>query len=274
MDEFRNKTAIVTGGASGIGRALCHELSRRGARVVIADINGKAAGETVSAIVGRGGRAESVVTDVRDPDAVAGLVDRVIQKGSLDFMFNNAGVIMFGEFRDMDYDDWQRFIDTDFKSVIYGSRCAYDVMIRQGHGHIVNIASVFGLWPFALATGYSAVKQAVVGLSLALRPEAADLGVRVSVACPGTIETDVRKSYKICNGDREKFNSFIMKQLSPEKAALKILNGVRRNRGLIAFPFYDLVFWWLFRINPALNYWWQRKVVALFRNQVRHQTPE
>ena len=271
MNPFKNKVAIITGGASGIGRELCIELAKRGAEIVVADINSEASDDTVSVIKAMGGTGRSIVTDARDPEAMGRLVKTVAEEGRLDYMFNNAGIIMFGEFRDMPFEEWDRFIDSDLKSVIYGSRFAYDVMIKQGHGHIVNIASVFGIWPFALATGYTAVKQAVVGLTLALRPEAADLGVKVSVACPGSVDTAVRKTYKILNGDRDAFNSFIMKQLSPKKAALKILNGTVRNRGLIAFPFYDLIFWWLFRINPALNYWWQRKAVSLFRKRVRHQ---
>jgi len=272
MHTFVNKTAIVTGGASGIGRELCEALAREGATVFVADINKEGADQTVTAISDAGGTAFAVFTDMRDPDAVELLIETATADGGqLDYMFNNAGVIMFGEFRDMTYDDWRHFIDSDLMSVVYGTNCAYRVMRKQGSGHIVNVSSVFGLFPFALATGYTAVKQAVVGLSLSLRPEAADLGVKVSVACPGTIETEVRRSYKIFNGDREAFNKLIMKQMSPKKAAVKILNGVRKNRGVIAFPFYDAIFWWLYRISPALNYGWQRMLVKLFRKRVRNR---
>lgn len=269
MNPFFGKRAVVTGGASGIGRELCLELSKLGATVIVADINEEGADKTVSVITGSGGRAESVLTDMRDPAAVERLVAQAASGRSLDYMFNNAGIIMFGEFRDMGYDDWRHFIDSDIMSVVYGTASAYEVMIRQGHGHIVNVSSVFGLFPFALATGYTAVKQAVVGLTMALRPEAADLGVNVSVACPGSVKTEVRKSYKILNGDREAFNALIMKELGPNEAALKILKGVRKNKGLIAFPLYDLVFWWMFRLFPSGNFWWQRKLVNLFRKRVR-----
>jgi NAD(P)-dependent dehydrogenase (short-subunit alcohol dehydrogenase family) len=270
MDTYKDKTAIVTGGASGVGRELCLQLAAKGATVIIADINEDKSISTVAEITGAGGTACAMVCDVRDADAVEKLVRTAASRGHIDLFINNAGVIMFGEFRDMTLADWQHFIDSDLKSVIYGTRFAYEVMIKQGFGSIVNVSSVFGLWPFALATGYSAVKQAVVGLSLALRPEAAGLGVNVSVACPGSIDTDVRKSYKICNGDRDKFNSFIYKQISPKKAAEKILKGAAKNKGVIAFPFYDLIFWWLFRINPALNFLWQKKVVRMFRKDIRH----
>lgn len=266
---FSGKTAIVTGGASGIGRELCVELAKSGAEVWVADINGKGSEETVSRITGAGGKAASIVTDMRDPDAVARLVSKVTAEGPLDYMFNNAGVIMFGEFRDMSFEDWRHFADSDIMGVVHGTAVAYRAMREQGHGHIVNVSSVFGLFPFALASGYAAMKQAVVGMSLSLRPEAAGFGVNVTVACPGSVKTEVRKSYRIFNGDREAFNSLIWKEMSPNRAALKILDGVRKNKGLIAFPFYDLFPWWFFRICPSLNYWWQRKLVELFRNKVR-----
>jgi NAD(P)-dependent dehydrogenase (short-subunit alcohol dehydrogenase family) len=269
MNPFSGKTAVVTGGAAGIGRELCMELANRGCRVFVADINQEGAEETVSTITAAGGTAESVITDMRDPDAVDRLVEKAASGGALDYMFNNAGVIMFGEFRDMELEDWRHFIDSDIMTVVYGTRSAYRLMIEQGHGHIVNVSSVFGIFPFALATGYTAVKQAVVGLSMALRPEASDFGVKVTVACPGSVETEVKKKYKIFKGDREAFNKLILKQLTPREAALRILKGVAKDKGLIAFPFYDLLFWWMFRICPSSNFWWQRKMVGVFRQRVR-----
>jgi NAD(P)-dependent dehydrogenase (short-subunit alcohol dehydrogenase family) len=271
MEKYAGKTAIVTGGGSGLGRELCIELAKAGAKVYVADINAEGAENTVQTIADAGGRAEAVRTDVRNPDEVESLVESAAREGPLDYMFNNAGVIMFGEFRDMSYDDWRHFIESDVMSVIYGTKCAYEVMIHQGYGHIVNISSIFGAFPFALATGYTAVKHSVTGLSLALRPEAAGLGVKVSVACPGSIDTEVRQSYTILKGDRELFNSYIRKQMQPNAAALKILREVGRNKALIAFPCYDAVFWWLYRVHPSANEWWQRQLVRLFRRKCRRE---
>ncbi len=271
MKAFKEKNVIVTGGASGIGRELCMQLAEAGAKVYVADINKQGADKTVSVIAGNGGKAESITVDMRDPDAVEKMVNTVASKGTLDYMFNNAGMIMFGEFRDMNYEQWRQFIDTDIMSVVYGTLSAYKAMIKQGQGHIVNTASVFGLFPFALGTAYTAVKQAVVGLSLALRPEAQDLGVKVSVACPGSVDTEVRNTYTVLKADRNAFNSYIQKQLTPYKAAKAILKGVRKNKGLIAFPWYDLIPWWLFRICPSSNFWWQRKLVGLFRKRIRKE---
>lgn len=269
LSVFQNKVAVVTGGAGGIGRELCLELARRGSKVYVSDINEAGAIALAEEIKNAGGRAAAVRTDVRDPDAMDALIQRVVSEGPIDYMFNNAGVIMFGEFIDMEYEDWRHFIDSDLMSVVYGTKCAYQVMIGQGHGHIVNVASIFGCFPFALGTGYTAVKQAVVGLTMALRPEAADLNVKVSVACPGTVDTNVRKTYKIINGDRDKFNSFIKKQLPPEKAAMYIIKGVEKNKALIAFPASESFLWLLYKLSPSLNVWWQRKLVKLYREQIK-----
>src|SRR5512135_2642436 len=104
MEGFSGKNAIVTGGGSGIGRELCIELAKAGARVCVAGRHAENTAETVSLITGAGGTASSIVADMRDPDAVDRLVAAVTSEGTLDYMFNNAGVIMFGEFRDMRYD--------------------------------------------------------------------------------------------------------------------------------------------------------------------------
>ena len=269
MNAFKDKTAIVTGGASGIGLEICRELALAGAKVYVVDINAEGAKNTALTITAKGGKAEPIAVDMRDPDAVEKMVNAVASKESLDYMFNNAGMIMFGEFRDMNFDQWRDFIDTDIMSVVYGTSSAYNLMIKQGYGHIVNTSSVFGLFPFSLGTAYSAVKHAVTGLSLALRPEAHGLGVKITVACPGTVDTEVRNTYTVLKSDRNEFNSYILKQLTPNKAACAILNGVRKNKALIAFPWYDLIFWWLYRIAPAANFWWQKIMVNMFRRKIR-----
>src|SRR5574341_1086121 len=186
MDYYKDKVAIVTGGASGIGRALCEDLGRRGAQIVAADINMEGAEKAVTAIISAGGRAQAARLDVTKAEDVRRLVRETASKhGRLDFMFNNAGIVSIGDSRDMDLEHWQRILDVNLMGVLYGTTAAYTLMARQGFGHIVNIASSAGLIPVPLLTPYVTTKFGVVGLSHSLRLEGVRLGVKVSVVCPG-----------------------------------------------------------------------------------------
>src|SRR4051812_26536266 len=118
MSKLAGKTAIVTGGASGIGRAVCEALAERGAIVTVADLDGAGAEAVARSISGRGGRAQGRPLDVRDAAAVQKLVDdTAAQHGRLDYMFNNAGIAIGGEERDVSLEDWNRVLDVDLHGV-------------------------------------------------------------------------------------------------------------------------------------------------------------
>jgi NAD(P)-dependent dehydrogenase (short-subunit alcohol dehydrogenase family) len=191
--HYAGATAVVTGAASGIGRALAAELAERGATVLVADLDGEGAHKTVDDI-GRSlsGTASirAASLDVTDADAVADLVRRfAADHDGLDFLFNNAGIGVGGEVSQLTLAHWHRVIDVNLLGVVHGVSAAYPGMIERGRGHIVNTASLSGLLPSPLLVPYSTTKHAVVGLSVGLRVEAANHGVRVSVLCPGLIET-------------------------------------------------------------------------------------
>jgi NAD(P)-dependent dehydrogenase (short-subunit alcohol dehydrogenase family) len=254
MNGFRDKIAIVTGGASGMGRALCEELGRRGTVVVVSDLHMEGAKNVSQRITAAGGRARAIHLDVTSEPDVSGLVHTVVsEEGRLDYIFNNAGIAIVGEVRDMNLDHWRRILDINLRGVIYGTAAAYQVMVKQGFGHIVNIASLAGLIPLAGITAYAVTKHAVVGLSTSLRIEAADLGVKVSVVCPGLIKTNIIDSATYLKLDKER-----LLDLSPRKgldvdlAARTILEGVARNRPIIAFPFGARLLWWLYRHFPRV----------------------
>ena len=166
MTQFQNKVAVITGGASGIGQALCEELARRGAAVVVADIDSQRAQQVASAIAGQGGRAESAEVDVADAKQMEKLVAQMVSRhGRLDYFFNNAAIGVVGELRDLAPEHWRRLVDVNLLGVVHGTMAAYTVMVRQGSGHIVNVASLAGLMPTPVMTPYSASKWAVVGFS-------------------------------------------------------------------------------------------------------------
>lgn len=267
MNHFEDRVSIVTGGASGIGHMLCEELADRGAIVIVADQNLEGAQRVASKITGSGGRAKAESLDVSNADEVRALVDRVAgEHGRLDFMFNNAGIGVGGEVRDLSPEHWRRIVDINLGGVISGTISAYSTMVKQGFGHIVNTGSVAGLIGSPAMTPYATTKYAVVGLSTSLRYEAEQLGVRVSVVCPGFIQTGIFDAATIVKSNKAAFMSLIpFKLMDARAAARKILRGVERNRAIIVFPFYARFMWWLARINPHLMSPLSRKMVNDFR---------
>ena len=268
MDAFKNRIAIVTGGASGLGRALCEELSERGATVIVADINKQAAWEVADALKERGGSAEAAELDVANSDAVNSVVAQIISKyGRLDYIFNNAAIAVVGELRDTTPEDWRRIVEVNLLGVIYGSMAAYQPMLRQGSGHIVNISSMTGLMATPMLTHYSTTKWGIVGFSTSLRLEAASLGVKVSVACPSLIRTKIADRTNYLNIDKERYLALLPWSLmsEPRAVAKSILRGVRRNESIIIYPFYARLAWWCYRICPALFTPLFRKTLKDFR---------
>jgi len=268
MKFFMGKIAVVTGGASGIGLALCDELGARGSVVVVADINMEGAQRVASGICRRGGRAYAKHVDVSDKNSVDSLIDNTFAEHQrLDYMFNNAGISVTGDARDLRLDHWRRVIDVNLWGVIYGTTAAYAIMIGQGAGHIVNTASMAGLIAFPTNIPYSTTKHAVVGLSQSLRAEAADLGIKVSVVCPGYIQSGIYQAATMLNVPRERVLAMIpFRLMDTAQAARRILHGVARNQAVIVFPSHARFLWWLYRLNASLLGPLGSKVIRDFRS--------
>jgi len=251
MNLFKGKTAIVTGGASGIGLALCEQLSEQGAKVTIADINKEGAESAEKKILASGGTAQAAYLDVTSSEAVQDLIDQTIaEHGQLDYMFNNAGIAIQGEARDMTPEHWDRILKINLLSVIYGTTAAYQKMVEQGAGHIVNTASILGLIGLGLSVGYATTKHAIVGLSTSLRAEGAGLGVKVSVVCPGFVQTGLYNAATIVEADNKEFYDQVpFKRMDVNKAAKLIIKGVRRNKAIMVFPLHAKLMWWGLRFN-------------------------
>jgi NAD(P)-dependent dehydrogenase (short-subunit alcohol dehydrogenase family) len=254
MNSFQGKVAIVTGGASGMGRELCNELGDRKAHVTVADINQEGAEETALTITAAGGLAQAACVDVSDGGQVQALVERTTSEHRrLDYMFNIAGVLCTADVRDLTLKQWCLFVDVNLWGVIHGTTAAYEVMVQQGSGHIVNMASLSGLIAFPTGVPYATTKHAIVGLSTSLRAEAVDLGVKVSVICPGFIHTNIWDRSLILGAEKEDVMPLIpFRLLDANRAARSILRGVEQNRAIIAFPFHSRILWWLYRLHPGL----------------------
>ena len=252
--------AIVTGGASGIGRAVAAALVARGDRVTVADLNGPGAEQVADELTKHGpGTAVAARLDVTDADAVADLYRSVKRDaGRLDLVFNNAGIAVGGLAEELTLEHWNRAIDVNLKGVVHGVHAAYPIMLEQRSGHIVNTASLAGLIPMPMGIPYTATKHAVVGLSLGLRAEAAGRGVRVSVICPGFVDTPLLRNINPdlpetrMSGDASQEIKRTQPRLyTAEKLARDIMRGVRKNQALIVAPASGRVAWRGMRLLPG-----------------------
>jgi NADP-dependent 3-hydroxy acid dehydrogenase YdfG len=233
---------------------------------VACDINPERIEATQKEIEAAGGKAAGVTLDVTDADAVAAVVrDTHERHGRIDYIFNNAGIAVGGEVRDVELEDWQKVLKVNLDGVVHGVVAAYPIMVDQGFGHIINTASIEGLAPFPSTVSYVASKHAVVGLSTSLRVEGADLGVKVSAVCPGYIKTRIFEDSKFVGMDvqEEIDNVPAWLGITPDECAKRILRGVERNKAIIPITGMAWVLWVLMRVSP-------NAVIALMRRQLRH----
>ncbi len=253
MSQFSNKTVIITGAASGIGLALSAELGRRNATVIMTDIDDKKLAPATQNLKENGYTVRGYQLDVTDPAAVKDIINTVSNEyKGIDYLFNNAGIAIYGEAMNFQYDDWQSVIDVNLYGTIHGIMTAYPLMAKRGKGHIINIASVAGLIPSPGLISYTTSKYAVVGMSHALRAEAAGLGVKVSVVCPGFIDTAIMDTSKAIEMNKAAFIQMLGKPISPEKCAHDILTGIKANKATIFVSPMSRFLWILQRAAPSL----------------------
>ena len=256
MQVFRDKVAIVTGAASGIGLEMVKQLSRAGAIVVAADIDSDRLEQECGFIPESGGRIETRLADVAELESLQFLVEETVKAhGTIDYQFNNAGIGgTGGEVRDLAPVDWERIVRINLLSVVHGSSLAYAHMRARGNGHIVNMASAAGLLGAPQMVPYATTKAAVVAFSRDLRIEAATFGVKVTVLCPGYVESRIFENVSSnCVNVREVKNLVPFRFLPVEQAVSAMLRGVARNKPIVALPSYVRILWLLRRLFPTFT---------------------
>ena len=240
MKSFEGKVAVVTGAASGIGRALALALADEGARLALSDVDTEGLARTAALARARGARVHEQRLDVADREAVVAYAETVVGvHGGVHLVINNAGIALTGDVKDLTFKDVERIIDVDFWGVAHGTMAFLPHLIASGEGTLVNVSSLFGLIAMPGQSAYNAAKFAVRGFTEALRQELLISGEPVTVTCvhPGGIKTNIARNATAVGGHdaaalSELFDAKLART-TPERAAQVILGAARRGKARV-----------------------------------------
>jgi len=241
VKELDGKVALVTGAASGIGKATALALAREGVLLVLVDVNPDGLDEVASEVSGLSTCVLARPTDVSQREDMAALAEQV--RGlvpGVDILINNAGVYLTGGILDLSLDDWEWVLSVDLWGVIHGCHFFVPNMVERGTGgHVVNVSSMFGYWASPDVIGYLTAKFGVFGFSEALREDLRGTGIGVSTVCPGVVRTgiiDNMRDRTSSNADEVRTRlrkSYKRRDYGPEKVAHAIVKAIKRNHGKV-----------------------------------------
>ena len=259
MRQFKDKVCVITGAGSGIGAACARAMAAQGAIIIGTDLRQDMLADTKAAVEAAGGRMETYMVNVADPDAMFDLAAQVEKThGGADLILNNAGVAFGAPVSEMSLDDCKWLMDINFWGVVHGTQAFLPHFIAKGSGHIANISSIFGLIGVPTQSAYNASKFAVLGFTEALRHEMRGSDIGVSTIHPGGINTNIVRHARVQQGPEaeaereeaiERFAQFTMTQ--PDGAAKVIMKGIRKNKARILIGPDALIVDWIRRLFPS-----------------------
>jgi len=252
------KNAVITGAASGFGRALALALAKRGGwKILIADINRAGMEETLAMVRQAGGDGDIFTCDVSKPENVQGMADYAFSTwGKVDLLINNAGVVSCGFVDDIPLADWHWCVDINFWGMLYGCHSFIPKMKAQGGGHIINVASSAGLFSLMEMGPYNISKAAVISLSETLRQELAPHKIGITVSCPMFFNTHLLDQMRYRDPFQTEFAhaAFEHGRLTAEEVAERTIRAYEKNKLYIIPQFTGKFYWVLKRLSPALFY--------------------
>ena len=262
--SVRRRHALITGAASGLGRALAVRLARDGWHIAVCDVDDAGSRETVSLVEQAGGTGQAERLDVTLPAEWESLRDRLRgQWERIDLLVNNAGVSGAGEVGRFPLDDWRWILDVNLFGVIYGCHCFVDWLAENPHGaHIVNTASMAAVVSAPTMGGYNVSKAAVVSLSETLYAELLHRGVGVTVLCPGFVQTrllDAGRWHRPALKSRAE-ECFAEARITADDVAEATLRAIRRRQLYVVLPLRGRIFWRLKRLVPQ---WFMTRVARI-----------
>jgi len=266
---FKDKVIIIVGGASGIGEHLTRQLASFGKTVIILDRNKKAGTDVAKKLTKNVIFEQVEMTHTKEVEKLLARLNKTY--GPIDYFFNAAGIFMAGEMRDTPVANWNKVMESNLQPIINGSTAMYEIMQKNGHGHIINFSSAAGLFPVPIMSIYGSTKFAILGMTLGLRMEAKSLNIKFSVACPTIVNTPLYDTAIYNKVDTTKALRFFKRRTiqKPELAASKIIAATAKNKAIIHTAFSTKLGWGVYRLSPALYMFAARKVIQRYRENGR-----
>lgn len=240
MSPFNGKVAVITGAASGIGRALAVAFAQEGASVALSDVDMNGLAETLRMVEAAGGSGRTYQVDVGDRDAVFAFADEVQStQGGADIVINNAGVAQMATVDELTMEDLEWVMKIDYWGMVYGTKAFLPQIKAKGGGYLANVSSIFGIISVPGQSAYNSAKFAIRGFTEALRHEMKGTSTHIACIHPGGVKTSIVKNARFLQSstaqDRSDASTSFDKlaRTSPEKAAQTILKGLRKRKGRI-----------------------------------------